>query len=182
MRAQLASAHAICHSACRVQTSCSNVRLSIEETNVPDAALGEYVIGFPLLPTLPPVRYSFQDRPPKPWDDALEVSQLRANRRAVNEIVLAGVRVLPFSDDVLKITQEGAALGFMTEPVPLEAVCLEDITLTRRIPVRELRSKGWRTRTVDHSTESLINGATFPSDRVQHDTVDVLLCILLMLF
>ena len=70
----------------------------------------------------------------------------------------------------------------MTEPVPIEAVYLEDITLTRRIPVRELRSKGSRTRTVDHTTESLINGATFPSDRVQHDTVDVLLCILLMLF
>ena len=54
------------------------------------------------------------------------------------------------------------------------------MTLTRRIPVREHRAKGWRTRTVDHATESLINGATFPSDRVHHDTIDVLICILLM--
>ena len=56
----------------------------------------------------------------------------------------------------------------MTEPVPLEDIDLTEVTLTRRIPVREHRAKGWRTRTVDHATESLINGATFPFDRVHH--------------
>ena len=68
----------------------------------------------------------------------------------------------------------------MTEPVPLEDIDLTEVTLTRRIPVRKHRAKGWRTRTVDHATASLINGATFPSDRVHHDITDVLICILLM--
>ena len=112
--------------------------------------------------------------------DALQVSELRRHRAVINELVLAGVRELPFSDDVLAITRDDAASGFMTEPVPLEDIDLTEVTLTRRIPVREHRAKGWRTRTVDHATESLINGATFPCDRVHHDTIDVLICILLM--
>ena len=95
-------------------------------------------------------------------------------------LVLTGVRGPPFSDDVSAITREDVASGFMTEPVPLEDIDLTGVTLTRRIPVREHRAKGWRTRTVDHATESLINGATFPSDRVHHDIIDVLICILLM--
>ena len=71
-------------------------------------------------------------------------------------------------------------MGFMTEPVPLENVDLDAVLLTRLTPVRELRSRGWRTRAVDHATESLINSATFPLDRVRHDTVDVLMVILIM--
>ena len=82
--------------------------------------------------------------------------------------MLAGVRELPFSDDVLAITREDAASGFMTEPVPLEDIDLTEVTLTRRIPVREHRAKGWKTRIVDHTTASLLNGATFSSDRVRH--------------
>ena len=67
----------------------------------------------------------------------------------------------------------------MSESVPIDTVDLSQVRLTRRIPVRELRAKGWRTRTVDHATESLINDATKPTDRVRHDTVDVLITILL---
>ena len=81
--------------------------------------------------------------------------------------MLAGVRELPFSDDVLDITREGAASGVMTEPVPLEDIDLTEVTLTRRIPVREHRAKGWKTRIADHTTASLLNGATFSSDRVR---------------
>ena len=95
-------------------------------------------------------------------------------------LVLVGVRELPLPDDVFDITRDDAASGFLTEPVPLEDMDLTVVTLTRRIPVREHRAKGWRTRTVDHATASLINGATFPSDRVHHDTIDVLICILLI--
>ena len=56
---------------------------------------------------------------------------------------------------------------------------LDEVTLTRRLAVREERSKGWRTRAVDHFTESLVNPATHPVDRVKHDTIDVLVWILL---
>ena len=56
---------------------------------------------------------------------------------------------------------------FLSEPVPLEDMDLTGVTLTRRIPVREHRAKGWKTRIVDHTTASLLNGATFSSDRVR---------------
>ena len=95
-------------------------------------------------------------------------------------LVLVGVRERPLPDDVFDITRDDAASGFLTEPVPLEDIDLTEVTLTRRIPVWKHRAKGWRTRTVDHATASLINGATFPSDRVHHDIIDVLICILLM--
>ena len=48
---------------------------------------------------------------------------------------------------------------------------LERVTLTRRIPVRELRSKGWRTRVV-----------TVPQDRAQHETLDALVEVVLHFF
>ena len=68
----------------------------------------------------------------------------------------------------------------MTEPVPLEDIDLKEVTLTRRIPVREHRAKGWRDRTVDRATEGFIKGANFPSDHIHHDSLDVLICIRLM--
>jgi hypothetical protein len=53
---------------------------------------------------------------------------------------------------------------------------------TRRIPVREELSKGWRTWVVDHETESMINVAAFTQSGVQHDGVGVIsmICILFM--
>ena len=63
----------------------------------------------------------------------------------------------------------------MTVPVPFEDVDPTEVTLTHRIPFKEHWAKGWRTRTVDHAKAGLINGATFPSDRVHHDTMDALL-------
>ena len=88
--------------------------------------------------------------------------------------MLAGVRELPFSDDGFAITREETVSGFMTVPVPLEGGDPTEVTLTRRIPIKEHWAKGWRSSTVAHSQASLINGATPPSDRVHHDTLDVL--------
>ena len=155
------------------------IRLLIDDTRFPDEALNEDIVCFPLVDTLPPVRYSCQDRPPKPRDTPVTLEQLRAHREALNLLVLSGVKELPYSDEVFDITCEDAEQGFMSEPVPIDTVDLSQVSLTRRIPVRELRAKGWRTRTVDHATESLINDATKPTDRVRHDTVDVLITILL---
>ena len=59
--------------------------------------------------------------------------------------MLAGVRELPFSDDVFAITREDAAPGFLIEPVPLDDMDLTVATLTCRIPVREHRAAGWGT-------------------------------------
>ena len=43
--------------------------------------------------------------------------------------------------------------------------------------MREERSKGWRTRVVDHCTESGLNVACRISDHPTHDTLDVLVAI-----
>ena len=84
------------------------------------------------------------------------------------------MKPLPFEEDILPQTLADAELGFMSQPRRFEPLDVEDKNLTRRIPVREERAKGWRTRVVDHETESLINEATRPADRVKHDSVDVM--------
>ena len=70
----------------------------------------------------------------------------------------------------------------MTEPVPYEDIDLTEVTLTRCIPMREHGAKGCGTRTFDHATEGLINGAKVPSDHIHHDNIDVLICILYCLW
>eukprot|EP00971_Amphidinium_carterae_P084582 1674340-Amphidinium_carterae.1 len=70
----------------------------------------------------------------------------------------------------------------MSEAVPVSADCLHCVTLTRRLAVRELRSKGWRTRAVDHFTESGVNGSTDVQDSPSHDTLDSLAAIINMFF
>ena len=67
----------------------------------------------------------------------------------------------------------------MTLPRPLCESDLEQVTLTRRIPVRELRASGWRTRVVDHYTECGVNRCTTPQDKVKHDTLDSLAQVVL---
>ena len=53
--------------------------------------------------------------------------------------------------------------------------------MTRAIPVREWRPKGWRTRVVYHYTESAHNSATHLRGRITHQTVECLLFILMMM-
>ena len=76
----------------------------------------EDVKGFPLVGPLPPVHLSRDDRPPKPKGLPVSVSDLRARRSEINQVVLAGVRELPFSSDVYDITCEDAEAGFMRGP------------------------------------------------------------------
>ena len=82
-----------------------------------------------------------------------------------------------YPQDVWDATVADANQGWMTYPE--EVVDLpSDRVLTRRLPVRELRSKGWRARVVDHATESDINDYTAVQETTQHDGLDVLVWIL----
>ena len=56
-----------------------------------------FIKGFPLVGPLPPVHLSREDRPPKPKGVPLSVTELRARRLELNQVVLTGVRELPFS-------------------------------------------------------------------------------------
>ena len=61
----------------------------------------------------------------------------------------------------------------------LTKIDLDEASLTRRLPVREERPKGVRTRPVDHFTESGINPATRPQDAIEHETVDHYISLLI---
>ena len=116
------------------------------------------------------------------FEAGMTVNELRENRSLFNQKVLSAVKELPFSSDIIPQVLEDFELGAMSQPRPLEPADMQRVSLTRRIPVRELRSKGWRTRVVDHETESGINGATTPADKIKHDTLDVLAEIVLLFF
>ncbi len=53
------------------------------------------------------------------------------------------------------------ALCAMGPVVPTETALQRGVSLSRRITVREERAKGWRTRSVDHMTESELNATTW---------------------
>jgi hypothetical protein len=63
-----------------------------------------------------------------------------------NKLVLAALRADEWEGDIWDGVVADAEAGFMSEPVPLEAVDLDQVTLTRRLGVREERAAGWRTR------------------------------------
>ena len=102
------------------------------------------------------------------FEAGMTVNELRENRSLSNQQMLSAVKELPFSSDIIPQVWEDFRLGAMSQPRPLEPADMQRVSLTRRIPVRELRSKGWCTRVVDHGTESGINGATTP-DKIKHD-------------
>ena len=68
------------------------INLLIHDSQFPDTLLMEDVKGFPLVGPLPPVHLSRDDRPPKPKGLPVSVSDLRARRSEINQVVLAGVR------------------------------------------------------------------------------------------
>ena len=115
------------------------------------------------------------ERPVKP---PLTVDEVRADRRRSNAVVLSKLKQSEHSGDLMKSTLDDVAEGMMSAPVPVSTLYLDEVSLTRRLAVREERAKGWRTRAVDHFTESWVNPATHPADKVTHDTVDVLVWIL----
>ena len=81
------------------------------------------------------------------------------------------MRSSEYDDDLMQITLNDAADGFSTYPEPLTVVHLRTVSLARRFPVLEERSKGWRTRAIDDETEGGVNHTTLSSDRAQHDGI-----------
>ena len=131
--------------------------------------------GFPLVGWLPPCEGYATAACPTPL---ISVNDLRAGRDSFNDRVVQSLVELPYSSDILEQTLEDAESGFMSSPRLLVPGDLADKSLTRRIPAREERSTGWRTRVVDHETESGVNTATMPVDKIHHDSVDSLVSIL----
>lgn len=95
-------------------------------------------------------------------------------RLQTNEEVVKKCAVSEFDEDVFEETLKDCDEGFMHSLGKLETLP-SGVHLTRRLPVRGLRSRGWRTRVVDHMTESFINRVTLPSDAPRHETVDLVI-------
>ena len=131
--------------------------------------------GFPLVGCLPPCEGYATASCSIPL---LSVEELRTGREVFNDRVLQSLVELPHSCDILEQTLEDSESGFMSSPRLLVPGDLANKSLTRRIPVREERSTGWRTRIVDHETESGVNTATAPVDKIHHDSIDSLVSIL----
>ena len=138
----------------------------------------DLLVGFPLVGDLAPCEGSGRQGLPKSFPKTeLTEEGLRQNRVAFNQQVLDAIKPLPYSEDILPATQTDFEKGFMTRPRRMASHDKKRGNITRRIPVREERASGWRTRIVDHETESLINEATRPCDKVRHDGIDVLALI-----
>ena len=141
--------------------------------------MSDCLLGFPLVGPLPPCEGAVISELPKncpmgSWGE----DDLREHREDINKMVLAKVKELPFSEDILPAVHKDAEQGFMSTPRKLMTKDKSGVNLTRRIPVREERQSGWRTRIVDHETESLVNEATEPCDKVQHDGLTLFVFIL----
>ena len=95
--------------------------------------------------------------------------------------MLAAVKDMAFSEDIETQVRKDIQDNFMVTFGKLNSSTKCRKSLTRRIPVREERQAGWRTRTVDHETESRINEATRPADTVRNDSLDILVFMLTFL-
>ena len=111
---------------------------------------------------------------PRSFPVVATVDELRESRERINQAVVKAVKELPFSEDILPQTLTDSEQHVMTPPRALQPDDLLSKTLTRRIPVREERVKGWRTRVVHHETESGVNLATVPVDKIRHHSLDIL--------
>lgn len=155
-------------------------RMLLEECGVPaDSFLQHLQQGFPLVGQLPPCECESR---PHVFPDVASVRELRQARPWLNQEVLESVKELPYSADILSQTLADSAMHFMTLPRPLMPEDLQTKSFTRRIPVREERASGWRTRVVDHMTESGVNLCTQPVDKIRHDNLDTLSEIVLKYF
>ena len=153
----------------------------VSETCFEDASLVKDLhAGFPYVGELPPSATSAVRLLPK--RPTLEtVDTLRTNRKAKNLEILGKLKPSEWEHDMLESAvadMEFGALGPLTTADELD---LEAVTVSRRLAVREERTKGWRTRIVDHKTESGINYAIAPADRIRHDNVDTLVTSILVL-
>ena len=152
--------------------------LCIEMGFKDDRLVHDLLCGFPYIGILPESHEAVKKEVPRPlgyvtWDN------LKEDRRASNDNILAKLRASEWEDDIWAQTQEDIALGAMANLVRASDLDLSQVTLSRRLPVREERQQGWRTRVVDDKTESGINEACQPQERLTHDTLDMLIAIIL---
>ena len=150
------------------------MRSLLTEYDHPDKVLYDDTLhGFPMAGKLPPCLLEADVMPkPKP---VKSLEDFANERVACNKKILASLRESEFSADLMEIHEKDRVLGALGELTPMTDKLQEEAHLSRRIGVRELRAKGWRTRAVDDMTEMQMNPCTEQSDRQVNSDVAILL-------
>ena len=160
----------------------SYVHLQLTETEegyTDDTVVTDISCGFPFLGILP--RSGASATPILQQDPVVAMEGLIAYRDDLNALVARKARKSqPFAADLMDIAEVEVGFGAMSPPQVFTPSHGDSVSYCRRIPVREERSSGWRTRAVDHESENLTNSATSPTEAIVNDTVDDLLAVLLM--
>ena len=150
-------------------------------SQLPDADLAlplDLLRGFPLVGKLPPCKLEALPNP-KPQNTE-PVEKLFAVRAESNRKIIDCLRPSEFGDDLMEIHAKDAELGAISETIVVTESFLQQVNVSRRIPVREQRNDSWRTRAVDDMTESWVK-CTEQSDRQCNGTLLHLVFFLLML-
>ena len=130
--------------------------------------------GFPLVGVFP--SSGLYASPLEAKGEKMSLEELRENREFFNRKVFRAAQVeKPYASDLSSQAVEEAETGAMSFPEPVDENIVAAKSYSRRIPVRELLSKGWRTRSVDHYTEGGMNGASVPQESPHCDNVDIML-------
>ena len=112
----------------------------------------------------------------------MTVSELRRQKRSYNDLVFAKLRAQDFVEDIWRAVEEDQALGAVGPVIQYTPSLADRLLFCRRLTVRELREKGWRTRCVDHETECGLNPATQVTDRTGNGSLFVLISAVLLFF
>ena len=95
-----------------------------------------------------------------------------------NAMVLNKLKESEHSTDLFDQTWDDYEQGWMSKPELLTDDHMHSAILSRRLALREYRPKGWRTRCVDHHTESLLKETVWSKRKLQQDNIDRLWWIL----
>ena len=108
----------------------------------------------------------------------LSVEDLIAQSPSRNRELVASARPSEWDEDLMYIAPTDAELGFNSLPRKLSDWFLDNVTLCRRIPVREEKVSGWRTRPVDDESENAFHNTVVSSHTTVHDgLLELLVCI-----
>ena len=145
-----------------------------------DANLAEDIAGSPLIGMLPPSGSDVREKIGSPCTShSISEMELAERRRMNNELIVKSLRRSDWDHELFELAAEDSVFGCSSEPKLITEWHMKNVTLCRRIPVREERSKGWRTRPVDHETECDVNPETVVPDRAVYDSTASLVLTLL---
>ena len=87
-------------------------------------------------------------------------------------MILENLKETEWDDDIMMESMKDVNHGALSPLQLLEETDLDEVNLTRRLPVREQKGSEWRTRVVDHKTESMINPTIWSKQVLMCDSLD----------